>query len=296
MTEISTQHLRVFEPQPGLLAFYDGRVDNTRLFSSQPNWLDDGGFALGIASYVIWDGDEALVYDTHLSIEHAETIRAVLALRGITKISVVLSHHHLDHVAGNEVFADCDIWAETRCATALKAVEREFAKSTPPIKPLVHPNKVFSGEKTLRVGRRKVQLMPFDIHSSDGLVIYIPHNQILLAGDTLEDPITYFAEADKIDTHLSELARMDKLDIRAIYPNHGCPERISGGGYKSDLIAATRSYLQKMQAVAANPALGDVPLSEFIKPELTSGAVSYYAEYEAVHNGNLKQIFETPKV
>lgn len=294
MSEISTQNLRIFEPHPGLLAFYDGRIENVRLYSDTPNWLDDGGFALGIACYVIWDGTEAILYDTHLSIPHAETIRAVLALRGITKITVVLSHHHLDHVAGNEVFADCEIWAERRCAKALKAAEKEFAKSSPPIVPLVHPNKVFGGEKTLRVGRRKVQLLPFDIHSSDGLVIYIPHSKILLAGDTLEDPITYFAEADKIDTHLDELARMAKLDITAIYPNHGCPERISGAGYTPDLISATRSYLQKMKAVAVNPELGQASLEQFIAPELASGAISYYFEYEAVHQGNLKQIWETP--
>ena len=290
MSGISTQHLRVFEPHPGLLAFYDGRVENTRLYSDDPNWLDDGGFALGIASYVIWDGDEALVYDTHLSVDHAQAIRAVLALRGLTQIKVVLSHHHLDHVAGNAAFADCEIWAEARCAAALKAQEAEFATSNPPIRPLVHPTHVFAGEKTVRLGRKTVQLLPFDIHSSDGLVIYLPDSKILLAGDTLEDPITYFAEADKIGTHLNELTRMAQMDISAIYPNHGCPERIAGQGYGPDLIAATRAYLQKMQAVASNPDLATPDLRSFIAPELASRAIAYYPEYEAVHAGNLKQI------
>lgn len=290
MTGISTQHLRVFEPFPGLLVFYDGRVANTRLYSDAPNWLDDGGFALGIASYVVWDGDQALVYDTHMSPEHAGAIRAVLELRGLTRIRVVLSHHHQDHVAGNAVFADCEIWAEARCAAALRKHERAFAGSNPPITPVIHPTHVFAGEKTLRIGRKIVQLLPFDIHSSDGLVLYLPKDRILLAGDTLEDPVTYFAEPDRIGTHLDELSRLETLEIDAIYPNHGCPERIASGGYGPDLIAATRSYLQKMQAVASNPVLGETDLKRFMAPELASGAIAYYPEYEAVHSGNIKQV------
>ena len=37
----------------------------------RPNWVDQGALSLGIASYAIVDGGEALVYDTHVSVEHA---------------------------------------------------------------------------------------------------------------------------------------------------------------------------------------------------------------------------------
>src|SRR4051794_12146899 len=62
--------MRVFEPASGVLAFYDGRIDGLRLHSPDPNWLDDGGFTLGIASFAIVEGGDALVYDTHLSPDH----------------------------------------------------------------------------------------------------------------------------------------------------------------------------------------------------------------------------------
>ena len=39
--------LRVLEPAPGVLAFYDGRIPGVRLHSAAGNWLDDGAFALG---------------------------------------------------------------------------------------------------------------------------------------------------------------------------------------------------------------------------------------------------------
>jgi hypothetical protein len=36
-----TRHLRVLEPAPGILAFYDGRVPGQR-FAARDNWVDDG--------------------------------------------------------------------------------------------------------------------------------------------------------------------------------------------------------------------------------------------------------------
>ena len=54
-------------PAAGILAFYDGRVDGYR-FAAEPNWVDDGALSLGIASYALVEGDEALIYDTHVSV------------------------------------------------------------------------------------------------------------------------------------------------------------------------------------------------------------------------------------
>ncbi|MGB8813369.1 MAG: hypothetical protein WCC57_09295, partial [Paracoccaceae bacterium] len=61
-----TSHLRILTPAENVLAFYDGRVEGHR-FAEGPNWVDDGALSLGIASYAIFDGQEALVYDTHIS-------------------------------------------------------------------------------------------------------------------------------------------------------------------------------------------------------------------------------------
>ena len=75
-------HMRVLRPADGVLAFYDGRVEGYR-FAEGPNWVDDGALSLGIASYAVIDGDEALVYDTHVSVEHAGFIRRLLEDEGV---------------------------------------------------------------------------------------------------------------------------------------------------------------------------------------------------------------------
>lgn len=66
MSNLTTETLRVLEPYPGLFAYYDGRISGKRLYSQDPNWVDDGAYNLGIASYSIVHGNEALVYDTHI--------------------------------------------------------------------------------------------------------------------------------------------------------------------------------------------------------------------------------------
>ena len=105
--------MRVLRPASGIFAFYDGRVDGYR-FAQGANWVDDGALSLGIASYAVVAGDEALVYDTHVSVEHARYVREVLEEEGVNRFTVVLSHWHLDHVAGTAAFHDCDVIASER--------------------------------------------------------------------------------------------------------------------------------------------------------------------------------------
>ncbi|HEX3984042.1 MAG TPA: MBL fold metallo-hydrolase, partial [Acidisoma sp.] len=143
MAEKLGSTLRMLEPSPGVLGFYDGRLPGVRVHSAAPNWLDDGAFELGICTYAILDGGEALVYDTHISLDHARLIRRALEMRGARHIRVVLSHWHDDHVAGNAVFEDCEIIANRLTAERLAENRAAMAAADPPIDPLVMPNRLF---------------------------------------------------------------------------------------------------------------------------------------------------------
>ncbi|MBE1283707.1 MAG: MBL fold metallo-hydrolase [Rhodobacteraceae bacterium] len=290
MGEISTQTLRIFEPCPNVLAFYDGRIPGKRLRSDKANWLDDGAYALGVASYAVFDGAEGLVYDTGLSVSHGRAIRAALEARGGISLRVVLSHHHNDHVAGNEAFADCEILTHRKTADKLRDVEEAFARDDPPIDPLVHPTKVFDGSETVQVGAIRVELRPLDIHSFDGLVLYLPDRQLLLAGDTLEDTVTYVDEPDRLEVHLAEFERLSQWEIAKILPSHGDPDRIAAGGYDRSLIAATQSYVAKLLRCSVEPELVDLTLQEFVADEIAAGAVIHFEGYEAVHRQNVQEV------
>jgi cyclase len=287
---VSIANLRVFEISPNILAFYDGRIEGLRLHSHAENWLDDGAFSLGFASYAILDRTEALVYDTSISLDHARAIRQELCRRGVKSIRVVLSHHHKDHVAGTEIFADCEIIASEKCAQALRDNQAKFASTSPAISPLIMPTTVFDGVMELSVGDIGVELRPLDVHSFDGLTLYLPQTRLLLAGDTLEDTVTYVAEAERLELHLAELDRLATWDVKAILPNHGAPDRIAGGGYAPSFIGATRRYVEKLLRCRDVPELRALGLSEFVARDIENGSLIYFQPYEHVHVWNVQAV------
>ena len=282
--------MRVFWPYPHIVAFYDGRIAGVRAHSPKPNWLDDGAFTLGCCSYAIVEGDEALVYDTQMSIAHARLIRQALVEMGITKMRVVLSHWHVDHIAGNEVFADCEIIANDLTAKAMVDNLAYLENNDPAIKPVVMPTTVFTGKTVLTVGSIVVELRHLDIHSHDGTVLLLPQSGVLLAGDTLEDTVTYVVEPAHLARHLADLDRMDSWSFERILPNHGSLEQIAAGGYGREFIAATKLYVQKLRRVAAEPGLAELSFREFAAESLATGGVAYFAAYEPVHAHNIAAV------
>jgi cyclase len=290
---VITHHPRVLRLTDSLIGFYAGRAPGEE-FASEPNWVDDGALSLGICSYALLDGADALVYDTHVSVEHAAFIRKTIEGLGARRITVVLSHWHLDHVAGTEAFADCEIVANTLTAGLLTrhraAIEDASHEGPPAISPLVLPTTTFEGRSHIDVGRLGVELLQFDIHSRDATVLHLPESGLLLAGDTVEDTVTYVSEPDGLAAHLTELGRMRGLAFDRLYPNHGSAEVIAAGGYGEPLIRATEQYVEGLLRHAAEPRPADADLKAFIAGPLEAGWVIYFPPYERVHTSNLEAV------
>jgi glyoxylase-like metal-dependent hydrolase (beta-lactamase superfamily II) len=288
-------HTRVLRPAEEVYAFYDGRIEGYR-FSERPNWVDEGALALGIASYAVVSGDRALVYDTHTSIEHARFVREALEGEGIEHFTVVLSHWHLDHVAGTEVFRECEVISSERTAELLQrhtaAIERGELEGPPPIDPLIPPTCTYSGRLELEVGTMKVELIHLNIHSDDATVLWLPQRGILLCGDTMEDTVTYVGEPECFTDHLADLDRLWDLAPARILPNHGDPETIAGGGYAPELIRATQQYIEALQRCREDPQLRGTSLRKLIAEPLEAGWINYFAPYEAVHEQNLETVLK----
>lgn len=269
-----------------MYAFYDGR-DGKR-FDSEPNWVDDGALSLGIASYAIVSGNAALVYDTHVSVEHARRVRDVLTGDGVRDFTVVLSHWHLDHVAGTEAFDDCEVIACERTAGVLTelrpAIEAGSLEGAPAIAPLVLPTSTFRERRSLEIGDVRLELLHTEIHSDDAVVIWWPERRLLLCGDTLEDTVTYVDEPGRLHVHRQNLELLRRLGAARILPNHGDPDVIAGGGYSSGLIEATQRYLGLLLSDDPPPALRTVV------GLLESDDVHYYEPYERVHRHNVELV------
>lgn len=295
MTAASLPNLRVFNPLPHVIAFYDGRVAGSTA-PSPMTWVYDGALSLGMASYAIVSGEQALVYDTHVSVDHARFIRDHLESLGITRITVVLSHWHLDHVAGNEVFGDCDIIANEKTLAHLHAnqtaIETGELSGPPAIKPLVFPNRTFIGSLQLRIGEIEVELIETNIHSDDATIIWWPKMRLLLAGDTLEDTVTYVDEPRDLETHLANLDKLWALEPRRILPCHGDPDTIANGGYGKGFIRANQQYSRMLLLAVHDPDIRQKPLSELIAGPLSLGWVKYFEPYEQLHQQNLRRVLK----
>jgi glyoxylase-like metal-dependent hydrolase (beta-lactamase superfamily II) len=283
--------MRILNPVPGVYAYYEGR---DIVLPPSPTWVEDGALSLGIASYAIINGETALVYDTHVSVDRAKAIRAHVESLGARKITVVLSHWHLDHVAGTDAFKDCRIIANVRTrghlAKNLDAIQSGALHGPPAINPMLLPTDVFDEEMTLEVGGRTVILKIFDIHSDDATVIWLPDSGVLLAGDTLEDTVTYVSEPRALATHVAELNRLFALEPSVILPNHGDPDIIEAGGYTRTLIRATQQYVRSLLRCRNEEALRATPLREFIAGPLNAGWINYFEPYEAVHRQNIREV------
>jgi cyclase len=256
--------------------------------------VDEGALSLGIASYAVVAGEEALIYDTHVSVERAQFIRRALEDLGVTRFIVLLSHWHLDHVAGTEAFGDCEVLSTARTAELLEsnraAIESGSLEGPPGIDPLIQPTRVFSDRERLDLGGTEAELIQVNIHSDDAAVIWLPQKGLLLCGDTMEDTITYVDEPESFDFHLADLERLSDLNPDRILPSHGDPDVIAAGGYSRELIRATQQYIGVLKRCRDDPRLRAADLRELIAEPLEAGWVRYFPPYEDVHAENLATV------
>jgi len=276
-----------------LLYFFDGRRPAER-YVKDWNWFDDASMKLGVGTYVIHRGDEAFVYDTFPSLPQGKFVRDYLEKMGIKKFKVIHSHWHLDHVAGDAAYSDSEVIATTATRDALvkQKADIEAGKlwGLPSINPTRIPDVTFDGSKELSVGDIKFELRQINIHTVDSCVIYIPKDKLLLAGDTLEDSLTYMIEVENLAEHVKNLKVMRSWDIARIFPNHGNPDVILAGGYDKTLIDATIDYVTKMLQRSQDPNYLDGSMEDYIGDSVKKGWVQMFEPYRDVHTQNLKTV------
>jgi len=281
-----------------VLGFYYGRgLTGESGYECNPdNWINKGAWDLGIANYAVYRDDSALVFDSSTSPECGQWIRNYLNQKhGIRHITVVLSHWHLDHIAGLSAFRDCQIYALDSTAAMIeqnrKAIESGSLWGSPGI-PVVMPTHTFSNNIDLENGGIAIKLRHYQIHSRDGLAMLICEDRSLFAGDMLEDPISYIVEPENMPVHIEELARLRLLDVERIFPSHGNFTRIAEGGYGKSLIDTVIEYNSNMMRSVRAPDFHDRSIESMIPGAIMNGSVQVWENYRSVHRDNLKRVYD----
>ncbi|GEN98901.1 MBL fold metallo-hydrolase [Novosphingobium sediminis] len=279
-----------------LTAFYQGRPDEASVPPGPRHWPDLGAIFVGVATYAIHDGDTALVYDTFTDQGSAQWVRDWLTKAGVRRFILATSHWHLDHIGGNAVYADSMRFATeaTRVKLTAKraAIEAGTEEGPPAIRPLILPNIGIAPDSvvTLMIGSVKAELHPVAIHSADGLVIELPDDKLLLAGDTLEDTATFVAEPESLPEQYKALGTMRGWGFTKILPNHGNPAVIASGGYGLGFLDATRDYIRALVEHSHDADFQKQPLENFVDAAVKRGDVSLWWPYRDAHANNLASV------
>lgn len=293
MAQDATHAVRAMPINDHLVAFYQGRPDEASVKPGPRQWPDLGAIFVGVATYAVHDGDTALVYDTFTDTASAQWVRDWLTKAGVRRFILVTSHWHLDHIGGNAVYADSMRFATEATRQKLEAkraaIEAGTEEGPPRINPLVTPNiGIAPGNTvTLMIGKVRADLHPVAIHSADGLVIELPGDKLLLAGDTLEDTATFVAEPESLPQQYKALGDMRGWGFAKILPNHGNPAVIAAGGYGLGFLDATRAYIRALVEHSHDADFQQQPLASFVSDAVKRGDVSLWWPYRDAHANNL---------
>jgi glyoxylase-like metal-dependent hydrolase (beta-lactamase superfamily II) len=180
-------------------------------------------------------GDKGvLVVDSLASSKEAQ--RLIGDLMGVTDKPIrylVNTHSHFDHTLGNDDFVAMGavIVAQENCGDNMKVslpkvianaksygMSEEEAKA---IKP-AYPNATFASKMRINLGGVTVELIfPAPSHTNDSILVYVPEEYTVFAGDILfTDYYPFMGEAD-IDGWRKALDALDQIDADKIIPGHG---------------------------------------------------------------------------
>lgn len=174
----------------------------------------------------------AIVIDTGLSDE----IGAMLA-RHYAKLTdkpvkyVINTHHHGDHTLGNAAFPGAKFLSSEICrqlmledgptwVSILESInERKFPNTKVIPADTTYP-KDSRTELTL-AGIKMVFWVPEAAHTIGDMMIWLPDDQVLLAGDVLVNQVTPSFRDAKLKEWIRTLGEVQSLPIKTIVPGHG---------------------------------------------------------------------------
>jgi cyclase len=200
-------------------------------------------------------GDEGvMVIDTTSAPLHAKDF--IAAIRKVTDKPfrhVINTHHHGDHINGNQFFEAAEIIGHPYCRNevlkiaatgpALWARREGWADGTEPRK-ILAPTTTFDGTMTYHYGRNVVELRPMlPAHTYGDIVVYLPQHRILFAGDIAFFYVAPFCQNAHPSNWIEICKQIEKMDVETIVPGHG---PIGG---KSEL-ALMRGYLELLKSEA----------------------------------------------
>jgi cyclase len=278
---------------------------NTELRQLAPNvyaYQQQGGTGrlnAGISNAGLFVGEDSLlVFDAlGFPVQSKAFIAAAKQATGSKPITQLInSHHHGDHVAGNQFFLPAQISSHPYCRQeVLKAIP-----STPPSWPkaegladgtearkLAPPTVTFEDNLVYNIGGNVVEFrFVGPAHTWGDLVAYLPKHKILFAADLAFFHLIPYCHNAYVSKWMESIDKVMKMDVDVIVPGHGPV------GGKKDLAEsadyfrflkteAKKRYDAKMSAGAAAADIKMGKYDNWMGPErLLMNTVRLYDEFK----------------
>ena len=193
-----------------------------------------GQVAQGVSNAgVIVGDDHVMVIDATGAPMHAKAFMAAIRQAEPNKPfrRLINTHHHGDHVNGNQFFGNIEIISHPYCrdevvkaipATPGKWEKRDGWADGTEDRKLVPPTTTVDGNFAYHYGDTVAEVQFVGpAHTYGDLMVYIPKYKILFASDVAFFHVAPFAHNAHVGKWLSVCDRIQKMDVDVIVPGHG---------------------------------------------------------------------------
>jgi hydroxyacylglutathione hydrolase len=202
----------------------------------------------------ISDGQACLI-DPGPHPEDVERLILFVASQRAELSTIILTHSHWDHVLGpermrRELIVTSEAYRKEasqrseHIVSRIAAWEKQWGYSREKAFVIPQPDATFVDATEVPIGKLDLTLLEIPGHAPDQIAIYEPRSGALWAADTLSDieiPFIYSSLA----AYEKSLARLAKLDIRALVPGHGSPT--SDRAEIAARLSADQAYLAELR-------------------------------------------------
>ncbi|MDX1417325.1 MAG: MBL fold metallo-hydrolase [Candidatus Promineifilaceae bacterium] len=260
-------------------------------------WMvPNGSWGESNAGLIVGEG-ESLLVDTLWDVNYTrEMLEAMHAVKGALPMkTVVNTHADGDHFFGNQLMSEAEIITSQASYDEMLHVQPRsmlllgrvgkllstvrlfggsqaghwFQNMVAPydFAAVEHtlPTRTFTGELTLDIGGRKVQLIEVGpAHTLGDLLVFLPQEKILFSADILFIESTPVMWAGPVDNMLSALDRILEMDVDLIVPGHGPLTDKRGVQIVKDywLYVKARATQHYMSGLSAQDAAREIVLSD----------------------------------
>ncbi|UYG02786.1 quinoprotein relay system zinc metallohydrolase 1 [Halomonas sp. LR3S48] len=229
---------------------------------------ENGGNIVNTA--FIETGEGVVVIDTGPSRRYGEALRRLIEKTTREPIThVLLTHHHPDHVFGNQAFDFDSLYMLEASQELLRRDGEAFADNMYRLvgdwmrgTEIVIPEKLLQpGE--WKVGERRLELLELSGHTGADLAIFDETSGVLFAADLVfHDRALSTPQSPGLEVWLADLERLEALPYRWLVPGHGA------SGMGDAALQQTRDYLLWLDGALTRAASQGLSMTEAAAMEI----------------------------